>query len=157
MNDLSGRIIRKSFRIECSESALRRFIGDKKGTGIYWKKRKWERRRKERGGKIQTVFEGGKVATYRYISRRTGIDLTWYYLLLNARVPHRFQFHDRPRVLPRDISRPQWRRVYNATPRYFSLSLSLLLIHWRIRCQFFLRDSRNISFSNFLFSLFIEI
>lgn len=60
-----------------------------------------EERKKEEGGKIQTVFEAGQSVYTRYhvgiYLEIPGIDLTWYYLLLNARVPHRFQFHDRPR------------------------------------------------------------
>lgn len=61
----------------------------------------WKRKEKEEGGKIQTVFEAGQSVYTRYhvgiYLEIPGIDLTWYYLLLNARVPHRFQFHHRPR------------------------------------------------------------
>lgn len=96
MNDLSGRIIRKSLN-GSSESTLRRFIGNEEETGIYRVKKEGERR----GRKNTNCLRGWPERIYalprRYISRDIGIDLTWYYLLLNARVPHRFQFHDRPR------------------------------------------------------------
>lgn len=71
MNDLSGRIIRKSLN-GSSESTLRRFIGNEKGTEIYWKRVKKGRRKKEGGGKYKLsskLAECIYALSRRYISR----------------------------------------------------------------------------------------
>lgn len=74
MNDLSGRIIRKSLN-GSSESTLRRFIGNEKGTEIYWKRVKKGRRKKEGGGKYKLSSKLAERAeciyalSRRYISR----------------------------------------------------------------------------------------
>lgn len=53
MNDLSGRIIRKSLN-GSSESTLRRFIGNEEGTGIYRVKKKKERKKREEKYKLSS-------------------------------------------------------------------------------------------------------
>ena len=68
MNDLSGRIIRKSFN-GSSESTLRRFI--EKGTGIYiYRKRVKKEGKGEERGKIETVFESSQSVCIYAVSRR---------------------------------------------------------------------------------------
>lgn len=101
----------------------------------------WKRKEKEEGGKIQTVFEAGQSVYTRYhvgiYLEIPGIDLTWYYLLLNARVPHRFQFHHRPR------SFASWYLNHNGDDEcitfpgifffpFFPLSLPLVLLIQRV-------------------------
>lgn len=70
MNDLSGRIIRKSLN-GSSESTLRRFIGNEEGTRIYRVKKEGERR----GRKNTNCLRGWPERIYalprRYISRDT--------------------------------------------------------------------------------------